>query len=53
MLRRQQGYQVVPQPQRSSWLPREGAAGEAGTLVDRYRQAVEAQERMMRRWSAP
>ena len=53
MLRRQQGYLVVPQPQRSSWLPREGAAGEAGTLVDRYRQAVEAQERMMRRWSAP
>jgi hypothetical protein len=44
---------VVPQPQRNSWLPRGGAAGEAGTLVDRYRQALEAQERMMRRWTAP
>ena len=52
-LRRQQADLVVPQPQRSSWLPRDGATGEAGTLVDRYRQAVEAQERMMRRWSAP
>lgn len=53
MLRRLPSDLVVPQPQPSSWLPRDGGSGEAGTLVDRYRQAVEAQERIMRRWMTP
>jgi len=43
---------VLPQPLRPDWLRMDpNGAGDA-TLADRYRQAVEAQERLMRRWSS-
>lgn len=38
--------------QASPPLPTPSGPGD-GTLVDRYRQAVEAQERMMRHWTSP
>jgi hypothetical protein len=43
---------LVPQPRRLNRWQGEGEPRDS-PLVDRYRQAVEAQEKIMRRWSSP
>jgi hypothetical protein len=42
---------LVPQPRRLNRWQGEGEPRDS-PLVDRYRQAVEAQEKIMRRWSS-
>ena len=46
------GELVLPQPLRPERLRSDPYGAGDATLADRYRQAVEAQERLMRRWSS-
>ncbi len=44
---------LIPQPRRLGRGQGDGDSPRDSPLVDRYRQAVEAQEKIMRRWSYP